>query len=78
MNQHFAQAKVTARKLIAVPKKVQDTLGGLEEGDYLLFYEENGRIYIKLEPIRKNCFFAHFFSPLKFCYRLKILFLYKV
>jgi AbrB family looped-hinge helix DNA binding protein len=47
MNQHFAQAKVTARKQIAVPKKVQDKLGGLEEGDYLLFYEENERIYIK-------------------------------
>jgi len=47
MNQHFAQAKVTARKQIAVPKKVQDKLGGLEEGDYLLFYEDDGRIYIK-------------------------------
>jgi AbrB family looped-hinge helix DNA binding protein len=47
MNQHFAQAKITARKQIAVPKRVQKKLGGLEEGEYLLFYEENGRIYIK-------------------------------
>ena len=47
MNQHFAQAKVTARIQIAVPKKVQNKLGGLKEGDYLLFYEENERIYIK-------------------------------
>jgi len=47
MKQHFAQAKVTARIQIAVPKKVQKKLGGLEEGDYLLFYEDNERIYIK-------------------------------
>ena len=47
MEQHFAQAKVTIRKQIAVPKKEQDKLGGLKEGDYLLFYEENGRIYIE-------------------------------
>jgi AbrB family looped-hinge helix DNA binding protein len=47
MEQHFAQAKVTIRKQIAVPKKVQDKLGGLKEGDYVLFYEDNERIYIK-------------------------------
>jgi AbrB family looped-hinge helix DNA binding protein len=47
MNQHFAQAKVTTRIQITLPKKVQDKLGGLEEGDYLLFYEDDGRIYIK-------------------------------
>jgi len=47
MEQHFAQAKVTIRKQIAVSKKVQKKLGGLEEGDYLLFYEDNERIYIK-------------------------------
>lgn len=47
MNQHFAQAKVTTRIQITLPKKVQDKLGGLEEGDYLLFYEDAGRIYIK-------------------------------
>ena len=53
MNQHFAQSKVTARMQTTVPKKVQDKLGGLEEGDYLLFYEDNKRIYIergKLTP----------------------------
>ncbi len=47
MNHHFAQVKVTTRKQIAVPKDVQKKLDGLEEGEYLLFYEENGRIYIK-------------------------------
>lgn len=47
MDQYFAQSKVTARMQTTVPKKVQDKLGGLGEGDYLLFYEENERIYIK-------------------------------
>jgi AbrB family looped-hinge helix DNA binding protein len=46
-NHHFAQAKVTARKQITVPREVQKKLGGLEEGEYLLFYEENRRVYIK-------------------------------
>ena len=44
---HFAQAKVTVRKQVAIPKKVREKLGGLEEGDYLLFYEEGNEIYIK-------------------------------
>jgi len=44
---YFAQSKVTTRKQIAIPKKVQKKIGGIEEGDYLLFYEEGGKIYIK-------------------------------
>ncbi|MEE8168479.1 MAG: AbrB/MazE/SpoVT family DNA-binding domain-containing protein [Candidatus Hydrothermarchaeales archaeon] len=44
---YFAQAKVTVRKQIAIPKKVREKLGGVEEGDYLLFYEEGGRIYVE-------------------------------
>jgi len=44
---YFAHAKVTTRKQIAIPKKVQQKLGGLKEGDFLLFYEEGGRIYIE-------------------------------
>ena len=44
---HFAQAKVTVRKQVAIPKKVREKLGGLKEGDYLLFYEEGNEIYIK-------------------------------
>ncbi|ADD08571.1 AbrB/MazE/SpoVT family DNA-binding domain-containing protein [Candidatus Aciduliprofundum boonei] len=48
----FALAKVTIRKQIAIPKKVQDKLGGVEEGEYILFYEENGRIYIRKGKIK--------------------------
>jgi len=44
---YFAQAKVTVRKQIAIPKKVQEKLGGIKEGDFLLFYEEAGKIYIE-------------------------------
>jgi len=44
---HFAQAKVTVRKQIAIPKKVQEKIGGLREGDYILFYEEGGKIYVE-------------------------------
>lgn len=44
--QHFATAKVTLRGQIRIPKKVQDKLE-VEEGDYILFFEENNRIYIE-------------------------------
>jgi AbrB family looped-hinge helix DNA binding protein len=53
---YFAQAKVTIRRQIAIPKKVQEKLGGLEIGDYILFYEDGGRVYVEkgmLVPKRK-------------------------
>jgi AbrB family looped-hinge helix DNA binding protein len=53
---YFAQAKVTVRKQIAIPKKVQEKLGGIKEGDFLLFFEEGGKVYIEkgvLVPRRK-------------------------
>jgi AbrB family looped-hinge helix DNA binding protein len=46
MNNHFAQAKVTVRKQIAIPKKVQERMNGLMEGHYVLFFEKDGEIYI--------------------------------
>ena len=48
----FAYAKVSARKQISIPKKVQEALGGVDEGDYIIFFEENGRIYIKKGMIK--------------------------
>jgi AbrB family looped-hinge helix DNA binding protein len=54
---YFAQAKVTVRKQIAIPKKVQEKLGNIKEGEYLLFYEENNKICIEkgtIEPVRKK------------------------
>ena len=49
---YFALAKVTVRKQIAIPKKVQEKFGGLQEGDYILFYEENGKIFIRKGTIK--------------------------
>ncbi len=49
----FASAKITVRKQIAIPKKVQEKLGGVEEGDYILFYETpDGKIFIKKGKIK--------------------------
>ena len=41
-----ALAKVTVRKKIANPKKMHDKLGGSEEVEYILFWEQNGKIFI--------------------------------
>ena len=56
-SKYFAQAKVTIRKQIAIPKTVQEKLGNIKEGEYLLFYEENNRICIEkgvIEPVKKH------------------------
>ncbi|MBA3044709.1 MAG: AbrB/MazE/SpoVT family DNA-binding domain-containing protein [Candidatus Thermoplasmatota archaeon] len=56
-SKYFAQAKVTVRKQIAIPKVIQEKLGNIKEGEYLLFYEENNKIYIEkgaIEPVKKN------------------------
>ena len=45
--ERIAQSKVTRRNQITIPKLVQDKLGKIKEGDYILFYEENNRIWIK-------------------------------
>ena len=45
--ERIAQSKVTRRNQITIPKLVQDKLGKTKEGDYILFYEENNRIWIK-------------------------------
>ena len=47
VKKHIAQAKVTVRKQIAIPKKVQEELGGLEEGKYIMFFKEGDKICIE-------------------------------
>lgn len=42
----IAHAKVTTRKQVSIPKKIQEELGGINEGDYLIFSKEKDRIYI--------------------------------
>jgi len=46
MTEHIAEAHMTTRGQIAVPKKVRESLGA-KEGDYILFFQEGGRIYIE-------------------------------
>ncbi len=43
---HIAEARLTSKAQLTLPKKVKDILG-LHEGDYILFLEENRRIYIE-------------------------------
>ena len=43
----IAKAKVTKQMQIIIPKKVQDKLGGLAGGQFIVFLEENERIYIQ-------------------------------
>ena len=43
----IAISKVTKQMQIIIPKKVQDKLGGLSGGQYVIFLEENDRIYIE-------------------------------
>lgn len=52
LKKHFAQAKVTVRKQIALPKEVRERLGRVEEGEYILFYDEKGRIFIERGTIQ--------------------------
>ena len=55
-SKYFAQAKVTVRRQIAIPKAVQERLGGIKEGEYVLFYEENDRICIEkgvIAPVKR-------------------------
>ena len=46
MTKHIAEAHMTTRGQIAIPKKVKEQLGA-KDGDYILFFEDGGRIYIE-------------------------------
>ncbi len=48
----IGHSKITSNKHISIPKKVQEALGGVEEGQYIIFYLENGRIWIKKGEIK--------------------------
>ena len=43
---HIAEARVTTKGQITLPKKVKDILGA-SEVDYVLFFTEGHRIYIE-------------------------------
>ncbi|MCK5606464.1 AbrB/MazE/SpoVT family DNA-binding domain-containing protein [Candidatus Pacearchaeota archaeon] len=52
MSEQIGVSKVSANMNIAIPKKVQEKLGGLDKGQYILFFEEKGRICIKKGTIK--------------------------
>ncbi len=41
----LAEARITAKGQVTLPKKVQKILG-VARGDYILFYQEEGRVVI--------------------------------
>jgi AbrB family looped-hinge helix DNA binding protein len=43
---HFAEARVTSKGQITLPKKVKELLGA-ERGDYILFIRDDHRMYIE-------------------------------
>ncbi len=50
----IGHAKISGKLQITIPKKVQEELGGVENGQYIIFYNEGGKIYIrkgKVNPI---------------------------
>jgi len=50
MNKPIAKALVSAKFQIVIPKKVKERLN-VEEGDYIMFIEEDNEIHIKVGRI---------------------------
>ena len=43
---HIAESRVTSKMQITLPKKVVELLGA-NKGDYILFFKDEGKIYIE-------------------------------
>ena len=52
MSELIAHAKLTTNKQITLPKKIQNELK-IKDGEYLMFFKENNRIYIERGGIKK-------------------------
>ncbi len=53
MLEPIAYAKVTSNMQIRIPKDVQKELN-IKEGHYILFYKEEGRIYVEVGVIGRR------------------------
>ncbi|MCX6651746.1 MAG: AbrB/MazE/SpoVT family DNA-binding domain-containing protein [Methanomassiliicoccales archaeon] len=42
----MAEARITAKGQVTIPKKIMEIIGA-EEGDYLLFFQEGGKVTIE-------------------------------
>ena len=50
-------SKVTSKMHITIPKAVQKALGGVEQGQYILFYTDGKRIWItkgEIKPLERE------------------------
>jgi len=45
--EYIAYSKVSGRMQISIPKDVRKRLDEVKEGDFVVFYEDKNRIYIK-------------------------------
>jgi len=45
MDKHVAKAVVSGKFQIMIPKKIKEKMK-IEEGDYVMFFEEGNRVYI--------------------------------
>lgn len=45
-------SKITSKMHITIPKAVQKALGGVEQGQYILFYTDGKRIWITKGEIK--------------------------
>ena len=43
----LGHAKISGKLQITIPKKVQEELGGLENGQYIMFYKDGKNVYIR-------------------------------
>lgn len=43
----IGHAKISGKLQITIPKKVQEELGGIENGQYIIFIQEGKKIFIK-------------------------------
>ncbi len=48
----IAEAKVSRKLQVTIPKVVAKALGGLRAGEYLLFYHEGDRVYVTVGAVR--------------------------
>lgn len=44
---HVAEARITSKGQLTLPKKVKEMLGA-EEGDYIMFFKEGNKVYIEV------------------------------
>jgi len=48
----LAEAKVSRKMQVTIPKKAAKALGGVRAGEYLLFYRDGDRVYVTVGAIR--------------------------